>query len=388
MKLTNNYDIILIVKMKSTNIKYLLFGLILIISLLGSCVYIGSPAPPTEPAPPPAVETPAPSPPNPEWNLPPAVSQAAMPDFISVVAKVKPSVVAINTEVTTFDVFSGRSIQKGSGSGWILDKEGRIVTNNHVVEGARNITVTFANDTTLPASVVGTDPLNDIAVLKVSGTDFAPVQIGDSSRLKLGEWVLAVGNALGRGIGVTQGIVSRLGATITVESGQTLYDLIQTSAAINPGNSGGPLVNMAGEVVGITSAKLAAVGVEAQGYAISSNTARPIIEELAQKGYTVRPWLGVVLQSVSQWLVLRYNLSVDKGVFVTEVARGSPADKAGLKAGDIIVNVNGKDVASADDLVRAIRSSRIGDTMTITYWRGKQKNTTSAALGESPKPGQ
>jgi len=389
--------------MKRVRIKYLLFSIVVSLSvLLGSCVYVDNqpPVPATEPtpapqapAPPPEAPVstptapPAPPPTNADWKLlPPSVSQPALPDFISVVAKVKPSVVAINTEVATFDIFNRPSTAKGAGSGWIIDKDGRIITNNHVIDGAKNITVMLADERALPATVIGTDPLNDIAILKVDATNLPAVPVGDSSRLRLGEWVLAIGNPLGMGISAKQGIVSRLGVSISVSSGQTLYDLVEISAAINPGNSGGPLFNMAGEVVGITSAKLSAVGVEGMGYAISSNTARPIIEELITRGYTIRPWLGVVLRSVNQLVALQYRLSVQQGALITEVAAGSPAAKAGLKVGDAIVNVNGKDITNADDLIRAIRISKIGETVTITYWRGNQKNSTSAILMESPKP--
>ena len=389
--------------MKRVRIKYLLFSIVVSLSvLLGSCVYVDNQPPvpaieptpaPQAPAPPPEAPVstptapPAPPPTNADWKLlPPSVSQPALPDFISVVAKVKPSVVAINTEVATFDIFNRPSTAKGAGSGWIIDKDGRIITNNHVIDGAKNITVMLADERALPATVIGTDPLNDIAVLKVDATNLPAVPVGDSSRLKIGEWVLAIGNPLGLGISAKQGIVSRLGVSVSVSSGQTLYDLVEISAAINPGNSGGPLFNMAGEVVGITSAKLSAVGVEGMGYAISSNTARPIIEELITRGYTIRPWLGVVLRSVNQLVALQYRLSVQQGALITEVAAGSPAAKAGLKVGDAIVNVNGKDITSADDLIRAIRISKIGETVTITYWRGNQKNSTSAILMESPKP--
>ncbi len=389
--------------MKSVRIKYLLFSIVVSLSvLLGSCVYVDNqpPVPATEPtpapqapAPPPEAPVstptapPAPPPTNADWKLlPPSVSQPALPDFISVVAKVKPSVVAINTEVATFDIFNRPSTEKGAGSGWIIDKDGRIITNNHVIDGAKNITVMLADERALPATVIGTDPLNDIAVLKVDATNLPAVPVGDSSRLRLGEWVLAIGNPLGLGISAKQGIVSRLGVSISVSSGQTLYDLVEISAAINPGNSGGPLFNMAGEVVGITSAKLSAVGVEGMGYAISSNTARPIIEELITRGYTIRPWLGVVLRSVNQLVAFQYRLSVQQGALITEVAAGSPADKGGMKVGDVIVGVNGKNITSADDLIRAIRISKIGETATITYWRGNQKNSTSAILVESPKP--
>jgi len=188
------------------------------------------------------------------------------------------------------------------------------------------------------------------------------------------------------GISAKEGIISRLGVSIPVSSGQTLSDLIETSAPINPGNSGGPLVNMAGEVIGITSAKLAAVEVEGLGFAISSNSAKPIIEELVQKGYVVRPWLGVTLYTVDQYAVFRYRLAVDKGTLITEVAQGSPASKAGLAVGDVIVSFAGKEITTAEEVIQAIHSSQIGQEVEIIYWRGQTKNTTRATLIERPSP--
>ncbi|MFC1870453.1 S1C family serine protease [Chloroflexota bacterium] len=370
------------------SIKYLLVGIVLILSLLlgSSCVYIEPPTSQPQPQPisPPAAAAPA----NPNWTLPPPSGEnAPLPDFVSVVAKVKPSVVAITTEVVTSDIFNRPSTQKGAGSGWIIDKGGHIVTNNHVIEGAKSITVTMADGSVLPAGVVGSDPLNDLAVLKVTTDDtLPPVPIGDAAKLRVGEWVLAIGNALGEGISAKQGTISRLDVTVPVSQGQTLYDLIETSAAINPGNSGGPLVNMSGEVIGITSVKLSAVEVEGVGYAISTATASPIITELIQKGYVVRPWLGVVLGTVNQWLALRYDLSVDTGAFITEVAPNSPAAKAGLKAGDVIVEVNGKKLTSAQDMIKAIHSSKRGDKIEIAFWRGDKQDTATAILAESPPP--
>ena len=367
-------------------VKYLLVSLLLLLSLFlgSSCFYIETPSPTPPPSPPPPKVT---APASPGWTLPlPDSQELSLPDFISVVAKVKPSVVAINTEVATYDIFNRPFTQEGAGSGWIIDKEGRIVTNNHVIEGARSITVTLADGRTLPAGVVGADALSDLAILKIDATNLPAAGIGDSSKLRIGEWVLAIGNALGEGITAKEGIVSRLEVSVPVSPGQTLYDLIETSAAINPGNSGGPLVNMAGEVIGITSAKLAAVEVESLGYAISANSASPIIEELVQKGYVVRPWLGVVLGTVNDWLVIRYDLTVEEGAFITEVAAGSPADKAGLIAGDVIVSINGKEVSTAQDLIQAIHASQIGHEVEITLWRGDTKMTTHATLTESPSP--
>jgi len=338
--------------------------------------------PPPSP-PPPEITAPT----SPEWTLPPAETQnPPLPDFISVVAKVKPSVVAINTEVATYDIFNRPFTQEGAGSGWIIDEDGLIVTNNHVVAGAKTITVTLADGRTFPAGVVGTDALADLAVLKINDTNLPTANIGDSSKLRIGEWVLAIGNALGEGITVKEGIVSRLRVSIQVSQGQTLYDLIDTSAAINPGNSGGPLVNIAGEVIGITSAKLAAIEVESLGYAISINAAMPIIEELVKTGYVVRPWLGVVLYTVDQYAVFRYGLAVDKGTLITELAPGSPADKAGLEVGDVIVSFEGKEITTAQELIQAIHSCQIGQEVEITYWRGETKNTTYTILIERPPP--
>ncbi len=375
---------------KKINLKYLLVSLILILSLsMGSgCFYIETPSSPPSPLPspsPPSSNITAPT--NPQWTLPPSDGQnPSLPDFIPVVAKVKPSVVAINTEVITYDIFNRPFTQEGAGSGWIIDKDGYIVTNNHVIAGAKSITVTLIDGRTFPASIVGADVLSDIAVLKVDATNLPAAVIGDSSKLRIGEWVLAIGNALGLGITAKEGIISRVGVSIPASAGQTLYDLIETSAPINPGNSGGPLVNMAGEIIGITSAKLTAVEVEGLGYAISSNTASPIIEKLVQKGYVVRPWLGVSLGTVNQYLVQRHHLAVDEGTFIGEVVAGSPADEAGLEVGDVIVNMDSNKISTAQDLIQAIHASQVGQEVEITFWRGDTKNTTTAILIERPAP--
>jgi len=208
----------------------------------------------------------------------------------------------------------------------------------------------------------------------------------NTTKLKVGDWLVAIGNPLGLGISAKEGIVSRLGVSVSVSSGQTLYDLIETSAAINPGNSGGPLVNMAGEVIGITSIKIATVGVEGMGYAISINTAVPIIEDLVTIGYVIRPWLGVVLYTVDEGIATRFGLAVNQGSLVTEVAPNSPADKAGLEPGDVIVGFEDREITNTDDLIQAIRASQIGQEAEITYWRDDTKHTTYATLIESPPP--
>ena len=374
------------------SLKYLVISLILVLSLmLGSgCAvpYIEvqpaptpSPSPASAPAPPPA-------PINPSWTPPYSENQTPLlPSIADVVALVKPSVVVITTEVVTLDFFNRPFTQQGAGSGWILDANGIVVTNNHVIEGASAITVTMDDGRTFSVDTnsVFTDRLNDLAILKIDARNLPALRIGDSSKLRIGEWVVAIGNALGQGIRATEGIVSRQNVSIPVGPGQTLDNLVETSAAINPGNSGGPLVNMAGEVIGITSVKLIDVQIEGVGYAISTETAIPIIEQLVTNGYVVRPWLGVVLYTVDEFAVTRYDLAVDEGVLITQIGPGSPADKAGLAPGDVITSFAGQKITTAEDMIRAIRAAEIGKTVEITFWRGNTENTTKATLAERPQ---
>ena len=374
------------------SLKYLVISLILVLSLmLGSgCAvpYIEvqpaptpSPSPASAPAPPPA-------PINPSWTPPSSENQTPLlPSIADVVALVKPSVVVITTEVVTLDFFNRPFTQQGAGSGWILDANGIVVTNNHVIEGASAITVTMDDGRTFSVDTnsVFTDRLNDLAILKIDARNLPALRIGDSSKLRIGEWVVAIGNALGQGIRATEGIVSRQNVSIPVGPGQTLDNLVETSAAINPGNSGGPLVNRAGEVIGITSVKLIDVQIEGVGYAISTETAIPIIEQLVTNGYVVRPWLGVVLYTVDEFAVTRYDLAVDEGVLITQIGPGSPADKAGLAPGDVITSFAGQKITTAEDMIRAIRAAEIGKTVEITFWRGNTENTTKATLAERPQ---
>ncbi len=295
---------------------------------------------------------------------------------------------AITTEVSGYSIFGSSYTQQGASSGWIIDSSGLIVTNNHVVEGAQSITVTLEDGRTFSAESVHTDPVADLAVVKINAQNLPALQIGDSSKLQVGEQVVAIGNSLGMGISATEGIVSAVGVSLSLSPGETLSDLIQTDAAINPGNSGGPLVNALGEVVGINSAKVAQVGVEGTGYAISVNEAKPIIDQLIKNGYVIRPYLGVSLYTVDQFVAFRYGLSVDKGVLVTQVARGSPADKAGIVQGDVITAIEDKEISDASGLIQAINSYQIGQKVKITYWRGKAYDTTYVTLAQSPPPGQ
>ena len=206
-----------------------------------------------------------------------------MPSFADLLDVAEHSVVEIDTSATATSR-RGRTVQQqGAGSGWIMDANGTIVTNNHVIAGATTITVTTFDGKTFPAQVINTDPANDLALLKINATQLQSIKIGDASKLRTGDWVLAIGNPLGEGIIATQGIVSRLGVSVPFTSTQTYNDLIETTAAINPGNSGGPLINMAGEVVGITSLGVSASGVQGMGYAISMVDALPVIQKLSTK---------------------------------------------------------------------------------------------------------
>jgi serine protease Do len=326
---------------------------------------------------------------NPAYTIP-AISDgsatALFPNLADVIAKVRPSVVAINTSSTGRSIFGGTFNQEGAGSGWIIDSKGLIVTNNHVVEGAEKITVTLEDGRNFTVETVRTDTTSDLAVLKIDAQDLPAVKIGDSSKARVGDWVIAIGNSLGEGISATKGIVSAKGVSVAADNGETLYDLLQTDAAINPGNSGGPLVNLAGEVIGINSIKVVQVGVEGMGYAISCQTAIPIINELITNGYVARPWLGVKLYQVDAYAINQLDLKVDKGVLLTEVVNGGPANKAGLKKYDVITAFDGQEVNTVKELVKLVRSHKSGDTVQITYSRDTDKFTVPLTLEQAPPP--
>jgi serine protease Do len=296
---------------------------------------------------------------------------------------VMPSVVSVTTELVSSDFFGRQYTETVAGSGIVIDDKGYVATNNHVVEDAQSIYVELTDSRTFPATIVGADVLSDLAVIKIDATELPYAYWGNSSLLSLGEWVLAIGNALGEGITATEGIVSRLNVSVNVD-GTDLYGLIQTTAAINPGNSGGPLVNMSGEVIGITSVKIVASEVEGMGYAISSDEAKPIIEDLIRYGHVTYSWLGVSASTVSPSLVASENLSVTRGALIAEVVAGSPAEATGLRPGDVIIRFANKEIASVADLVQAIRAGEIGEEVEIVFVRGEDTKTTSVQLIERP----
>ena len=279
----------------------------------------------------------------------------------------------------------------GAGSGFIISDDGYVITNNHVVEGADAITVKFADGTTEDATLVGTSPTHDVAVVKINNIHGAtPLKLADTAGLRVGDDVLAIGNALDLGDSptVTLGIVSAKGRSIDTqgENGQTehLQGLIQTDAAINPGNSGGPLVNANAEVVGINSAGVQ--GANNIGFAIDINSVKDVIDQLKQ-GKDVAasdPFVGVGTTSVSDLddqARQQYDVQVDQGAVITQVVSGSAADKAGLQEGDVVVKADGKAVTSSDDLRSAIQAKKPGDKLTLTVNRGSTETTIDVTVG-------
>jgi len=353
-------------------VKIILLIMLLILGLaVAGCSFTEKPSTPT----PTPTATPTPTPPS------------YLPSITDVVNVVNPAVASIIVGAVTYNIFLQPVPQEAAGSGAIIDSRGYIVTNNHVVEGAESIAVSLTDGRTFDATLVGTDPLSDLAVVKIEGTDLPSIPFGDSSTLRVGEWVVAIGNALALpgGPTVTVGVVSALGRTLQEETGATLYDVIQTDAAINPGNSGGPLVNLRGEIMGINTAKIASVEVSGVGFAVSANIARPVVEELIEKGYVTRPYLGISLLTVDSAIASQFSLATDEGALITSVVTGTPADEVGLLPGDVIIEVDGRKVTTADDVVLAIRDHQIGDPMEITYLRGTVENTVSPILMERPR---
>jgi len=302
------------------------------------------------------------------------------------VAEVAPAVVSIVVETVSYNWFQQAVPQTGAGSGIITSSDGYIVTNNHVVEGAQKVTVTLSDGRTFDATIVGTDAQTDLAVVKIDASDLSYLHFLSNSleELSVLDPVVAVGNALALPGGPTwtTGVVSNLGRSIEEETGVVLDDLIQTDAAINAGNSGGPLLDTAGQVVGINVA--IASNAENIGFAISTDTIIPVVESLIAEGKVVRPWLGVSVMTVTPAVQRYYHLSVNAGALITSVSSGSPADEAGLRAGDVIVKIDDGDINTAAELTTAISSHHIGDQIEIVYYRGSVQQVANATLEESP----
>lgn len=322
--------------------------------------------------------------------------QATESPFTSLAANLVPSVVNITVsrhEKTGFtggnlpgpfgEFFNppnlpGNQIIRGKGSGVVISGDGYILTNNHVVEGAKEVQVTFDNQTEYQARVIGRDPMTDLAIVKIDAAENLPfATIGDSEQMKVGDWVMAVGNPFGLGTTVTSGIISAKGRVI----GAGPYDdFIQTDAPINPGNSGGPLFNMKGEIIGINTAILASG--QGLGFAIPINTAKPLIPQLESKGEVTRGYLGVNIQTITPELSKAMGLKGTEGALVAGVVEGGAAEKAGIKAGDVIVAFDGKQVQSAQTLPAMVAAAPVGREVPITIMRDGSEKKVSAAIAK------
>ena len=332
---------------------------------------------------------------------PPAAPLAGS-DFGSAVRlvaqKVKPAVVQITNEQIQVDQFNQPfDIPAGVGSGVIYDRQGHILTNNHVVEGAEKLLVALPDVRTFQAKLIGRDSQTDLAVLQISGSNLPLAELGDSNLLQVGDWVVAIGNALALDGGptVTAGVVSALGRTVqepsdTSAQGPYLFDVIQTSAPINPGNSGGPLVNLAGQVVGINTlvAGQAEPGVPAQGigFAISLAAAKPIADQLVATGKVIYPYLGTSDIDLNPAIAAQLGIKETEGIVIRRVGRGSPADQAGLQRFDVVTAIDGKPLSGDSELERILRAHKPGDTLSLSVVRGTQKLTAKVVLGEAPSP--
>jgi serine protease Do len=309
---------------------------------------------------------------------------SALPSVADVVAKVMPAVAYVSVDYTDTSFFFQTTATK-SGSGVVLSPDGYILTNNHVIDGYTKIEVSLPNDEqTYQASLVGADATSDLAVIKIDGHNLTTAQFGDPSGLRDGDWVIALGNALGLVAGgptVTLGIVSGLGRSFTI--GQSAYyDVIQTDAAINPGNSGGPLVNLEGQVVGIDTFIISSA--ENIGFAVSTNTASRIYDDLVKYGHVTRPYMGATFNDLTPDLASQLGLSIDKGVLVSRVVTDGPVAKAGIQANDVITGFQDQKVTQASALIKLMWEYNVGDSVKITYWRANSEHIVSVTLGERP----
>jgi S1-C subfamily serine protease len=309
-----------------------------------------------------------------------------------------PSVVNVTSRAMAFDFFYGMVPQEGQGSGFVIDKEGHILTNYHVVADARQVEVTMHNRKKYKATIVGTDPAHDLAVIQIKAPDLVPSVLGDSRNLQVGQKVYAIGNPFGLAGTMTRGIVSSI-RPVREPSGATIEEAIQTDAAINPGNSGGPLMNWHGEVIGINTMILSSVGQNAGiGFAIPINTAKAVLNDLMTLGRVRRPALGVRTIPITAELAQEIGLPADYGLLIVQVTPGGSADQAGLHGGteraylgnipimlggDLIVAIDGEKVVDEQDLSQMMNNHRAGDTVKVTIYRNKKRIDVTVSLGEA-----
>ncbi len=280
----------------------------------------------------------------------------------------------------------------GSGTGVIISPDGYVITNNHVIDGAQKITVTLDDGSQVEAELVGADALSDLAVLRIPDSDHPYLSLGDGVPLRVGEWVIAIGNALDLpgGPTVTVGVVSALGRKISGGGGSELYDLIQTDTVINPGNSGGPLINVSGELIGINTVVLrggarGGTPIEGIGFAINMETARLVADQLVHEGQVKWAWLGVFLADLTPELAAEFSLPIREGVIIQHVVEGSPADNAGIVPGDIVMSMDGTRVPAVVDLLRLLRTEfRVGQEVEAEIFSDGSRRTVRMVMGERP----
>jgi len=317
---------------------------------------------------------------------------------ISVYRKVLPSVVNITSRTVEFDFFYGEVPQQGQGSGFVIDKQGHILTNYHVVQGAQQVEVTFSDRKKHKAEIVGLDPSHDLAVIQIKGASLTPATLADSKTLAVGQKVFAIGNPFGLSGTMTRGIISSI-RPVRGPEGNYVDEAIQTDAAINPGNSGGPLLNAHGEVIGINTFILSQVGQSSGiGFAIPINAAKAVLNDLITLGRVRRPSLGVRTLPIAPELASQLGLPSDSGVLIIQVSPGGAAERAGLRGGnerafignipilvggDLIIAIEGQEVIDQEDIARIMNNHRAGDTVKVTAWRGKRKMDFQVTLGEA-----
>ncbi len=303
--------------------------------------------------------------------------------MLDTIEKASKSVVNISTVKLVHNIFYQAVPVGGMGSGTIIDDNGLILTNNHVVGGAEKINVTLWNNQVLEGTIAGSCAIHDIAVVKVDAKDLVSSQLGDSDKLRVGQRVYAIGNPFGLagGPSVTSGVVSAIGRTIESERG-LIENLVQTDASINPGNSGGPLVDVAGKVVAINTAIIPyAQGI---GFAIPINSAKECTNDIVTKGVMRKPWLGIVGLTLTVQIARYYSLPVDHGVLITKVAYGSPAEAAGMAQGDIILQVGNVETRRIEDLVADIQKRKVGETVRVFALRNSREHFFELKLSEAP----
>jgi putative serine protease PepD len=321
---------------------------------------------------------------------------------ISIYSRVGPGVVNITSVVVERDYYSRPVPKEGAGSGAIIDTKGHILTNHHVIRDSEKLEVTLSDGSKWPARLVGSDPSNDLAVLKIEapGKKLTVTPMGDSSQLEVGQKVLAIGNPFGLGQTLTTGIISSLARSIRSESGILINDVIQTDAAINPGNSGGPLLDSDGKIIGVNSAIISPTGASVGiGFAVPINTAKRILPDLISKGRVSYPWIGASVYPLIPEFSNYLGLIAKRGAMIMEIVPNGPADKAGLKGGnrqvqvgnsliiiggDVITELNSAKVNSSDELIRMIRDHRPGDNIELKILRDVRFLRINVILGEKP----